>query len=169
MIVAGEGRWGCRRQGIGQKGSQSLLDNHSVHLFSFWYPHWSSVSRSNLFPSSIWYPSWQVQHDICGDKRQGQHRGGTSNHPHLPTNESHLIICILHQTYLQAFLELVDRVLQSPGIWSPGQALASVAPSHARPPILGWEQTSKCKLEFFSSSGLNKEEPQVPRLAVEPK
>ena len=30
--MAGEGRWGCRRQGIGQKGSQSLLDNYSVYL-----------------------------------------------------------------------------------------------------------------------------------------
>jgi len=40
----------------------------------------------------------------------------------------------------QAFLELVDRVLQSPGIWSPGQGLATAAPSQARPPILGPQQ-----------------------------
>ena len=44
---------------------------------------------------------------------------------------------------LQAFLELVDRVLQSPGIWSPGQGLATAAPSQARPPILGYEQISE--------------------------
>ena len=50
-----------------------------VHQFGCWYPHRTSFAQFCLFPPSIWYQSWQVQHDLCGDKRQGQHRGGTSN------------------------------------------------------------------------------------------
>ena len=37
----------------------------------------------------------------------------------------------------KAFMELVDRVLQTPGIWSPGQGLATVGTTQARPPVLG--------------------------------
>ena len=50
---------------------------------------------------------------------------------------------LISNKFLKAFLELVDRVLQTPGIWSPGQGLATVGPTQARPPVLGWEGFAK--------------------------
>ena len=51
---------------------------------------------------------------------------------------------------------------------APAKHLPVLLPHRLDLPSWGEEQTSKCKLKFLFS-GLNKEEPPVPRLAVEPK
>ena len=125
VIVVVEGRWACRRRGIGQKGSKLfpvffpismyiLIHLSRYHLLSF-----SSLQYS-LLSGTTWSSLRRVRRTT-----QGWSRWQNSSSK-LPISD------------LQAFLELVDRVLQSPGIWSPGQGLATVAPTQARPPILGW-------------------------------
>ena len=80
---------------------------------------------------------------------------------------------LISNLFSKAFLELVDRVLQTPGIWSPGQGLATVGPTQARPPVLGWEGFAEYNFlnQFFLNifSDLNKREIQARPLVVEHK
>ena len=148
VIVEGVGRWGCRRQRIGQRGFQFNFESHPNTFLET-----TAASQCSFFRCSINLG----RYNMIFVETSAKDNTGVEQVTIFPFNiiAPHLVSLFAFWAWLisglQAFLELVDRVLQSPGIWSPGQGLANVAPSQARPPILGWANICQNGLEAWVS------------------
>ena len=146
-------------EGLGRKVLNFFLCfSQSLCIFWFTFPDTICICISLLCRILC----CQVQHDLRWDECEGQHRGGAGDRTHL---QNYLfLICRLSWSWLTECFKVqasgapdnkdLPRLLQHKlGLLSSGEPWLS-------PPL--W------KLKF-QSSGLNKEEHQVRRLAVEPR